>query len=153
MPKDTETTPTPKGTETPRTSKDAETTRAVFYARAGQSSDEFRKTLLTLSVGAVGVFFVTLTGEKAPELTNIGKGTLVIALAAFALAIFFSLLTWNYAGKDFDDKARCGADYKGANHKIKWLSHIALLFLFFVGVGVSAAYLFCRITTRSQFVW
>ena len=132
----------------PQQPGNSEATRTALHARAGQSSDEFRKTLLTLSGGAVGVFFVTLTGKGPVELTSFERLLLLGALVAFALAIGFALLAFEYAGRTFHDKAEHYAAYTGANHEKMLYYHNALLCFFAIGVIISGLYLCILIATK-----
>ena len=120
---------------------------AAFHVRAGQSADEFRKTLITLSVGAVGFNFAMLTGDKAPAsaLSGRAKIAVVVALLAFALAIACGLAAWYYAGRDFHDKAEKGANEKGRNHTLKNGCDIFLLWFFVWGVLFSYIYFAIRV--------
>jgi hypothetical protein len=53
----------------------------VFFARAGSAGDEFRKNTIAFSVGGLATFFLSLTGEKAPNLSDAERLMLLVALS------------------------------------------------------------------------
>ena len=113
----------------------------IFHARAGKAGDEFRKNTLAFSVGALGAFFISLTGGEASELSGAERSALLWALIAFAMATLSGLLAWFFAGRYFNKRAECGKDAAGTLHFFKNLFDVLLVFLFGVGVIASALYL------------
>jgi hypothetical protein len=130
----------------------------LFYSRAAKAGDEFRKNTLSFSVGALGVFFISLTGEEAPNLSGAERIVLLFALVAFALATLSGLLAWLFAGRYFHDRAQAatstadpqrtqaGTNTKDPFHFHKSFFDIALVSLFGVGVIASAVYLWMATT-------
>ncbi len=123
--------------------------REVFHSRAAKSGDEFRKLVISLTIGAFGVFFVTLTGENASTLSQDERVALLAALLALAIATLSGLLAWYYAGRDFHDKADHGAEFQGRNHDAKKWLDLAMTLFFCIGVMASLVYLVLRILMAS----
>jgi hypothetical protein len=116
-------------------------TKAAFYMRAGQSQDELRKLLTSLSVGGLGVFLVILTNERSALLSSTQRYALLWAIGLMALATVFGLIAWKSAGRDFYDKAERGPDHQGRAHKTKTFCDNGLVVVFFIGAVASAFYL------------
>jgi hypothetical protein len=116
---------------------------AAFFTRAGNAGDEFRKSTITFSVGALATFFLSLTGEKAPDLSDAQRLMLLVAQGAFALATSCGLLAWFFAGRYFHAQAK--HDPAPTLHTLKNGFDGFLAGLFLIGMFVSAVYLFHKI--------
>jgi hypothetical protein len=131
----------------------------AFSMRAGNAGDEFRKNTLAFSVGALAAFFISLTGEKASNLSDAEQLMLLVALVAFALATVSGLLAWLFAGRYFYEVAKemrslreqgmpVLSSPKGlapTSHILMYVFQIPLVVLFGIGVIVSAVYLLHKI--------
>jgi hypothetical protein len=131
----------------PDASDPQNSTRAALHARAGQSQDELRKLLTSMSIGGLGVFFVILTNERSAQLSSYQRCALLAAIVLMASSIFSGVVAWKCAGWDFYAKAQPGhgPSYKGWAHYTKTTFDYGLLLFFFLGVLASAAYLFVHV--------
>ena len=116
-------------------------TRAEFFNRAGKSQEEFRKLVTSMSVATLGVFFVTLTGERSASLSEEQSIRLVYAIILMSLATFFGVIAWRAAGTDFHDKAKHGPSSKKTAHCVKKICDWCLLLFFILGIFASAFYI------------
>jgi hypothetical protein len=121
-----------------------------FFNRAAQSGDELRKTLLSLSVAGIGVFFVALTGKDIDPLKGVELFALVFALFGFAASTACGLRAWHHAGRAFHEKAtRNDPRYQGPDHIAKNCLDGAMAFFFGLGIAASLLYLMCRIVAKT----
>jgi hypothetical protein len=121
----------------------------LFFNRAAQSGDELRKTLVSLSVAGIGVFFVALTGKEVAVLKGVELFALVFALFGFAASTACGLRAWHHAGRAFHEKATRGDPrYQGPDHFAKNCLDGAMAFFFGLGIAASLLYLVCRIVAK-----
>src|SRR5713101_2699202 len=124
-------------------------TTDLFYARAAQAGDEFRKHTLSFSVAGLGAFFVSLTGEHATKLSCAERTALVLALIAFAIATLSGLFAWYFAGKYFHERAANGESAAASWHFRKNIFDVLLVVLFGLGATAPAVYLLLKIAGAS----
>ena len=130
----------------------------LLHNRAGESAKETRQTIMALASGSLAVFFLALTSGIKPALTATQQVAVLIALIVMALAIFTGLWSayadaqWSYYWADQVEKIKyLGADGKVEQQTINyWHSHKrwsekAEIFLFAIGVFVSAGYIVLRV--------
>lgn len=62
---------------------------------------EYRKVIITLSLSAIGVYFVFLTKEVTPALTLFQKWTLIVSIVCMALSAFSGFFAWKFDYRRF----------------------------------------------------
>lgn len=62
--------------------------------RARASAEEFQRITVTISSGALAVFFIALTQKVDPPLTSLERGWVLVAIAGMALATLCAIVTW-----------------------------------------------------------
>jgi len=67
----------------------------VLHDRARTAAEELHKLLLTLSTGAVGVFFIALTTKIEPSLTELQKACMLGALVLMGVAVAAGIVSWH----------------------------------------------------------
>jgi hypothetical protein len=131
-----------------------------LHDRAAESAKETRQSVLTLSSGALAVFFLALTTDKAvePALKPFERWVILLSLTCMAVAVVSSLwcayadAQWSYwwaraIEKRHEDAERY-KDIEGLQdsyHGHKRVSETVLRWAFAVGVTLAAVYLFSRI--------
>ncbi|KPA09826.1 hypothetical protein MHK_009968, partial [Candidatus Magnetomorum sp. HK-1] len=60
----------------------------IYHDRARESGVELRKLIISLSSGAIAVFFLVLTKEVKPPLTLFQQKLLFLTVCSFGLSIF-----------------------------------------------------------------
>ena len=128
----------------------------ILLERGRASLVEYRKVIITLSLSAIGVYFVFLTKQVTPALTEIQKWTLIGSIVCMALSAFSGFLAWKFDYRRFyslgehlaqevDDDDESKDDYA---RKLKHLSIKAdrsLEVFFVLGVTSSVLFLLIRI--------
>lgn len=66
-----------------------------LHARSRESSFEYRKLLTSLSTGTLALFFLALTTEIKPALTDYQIYTVAAAVICMGNAVFFGLFCWH----------------------------------------------------------
>ena len=66
----------------------------IASERGRSSAAEGTKLLITISMTSLGVFFVTLTREIKPELTNPQKTIAIMAVSLMGIASACGILSW-----------------------------------------------------------
>jgi hypothetical protein len=130
----------------------------LLHNRAGDSAKETRQTIITLATGSLAVFFLALTSEIKPPLTDVQQATVLIAMVAMALAIFAGLWSayadaqWSYHWADQVEKIKYLGEkgipeQKGVDdwHFHKGWSEKAEILFFVIGVLVSVGYIALRV--------
>lgn len=135
-----------------------------LHDRAAESAKETRQAVLTLSSGALAVFFLALTTDKAvdPPLNPFERWVILFSLTSMALAVVSSLwcayadAKWSYwwacaiENRDKDaERRRSIESLKDSYHMHKRVSETILRWAFGVGVTLAAVYLFIRIYSRT----
>ena len=135
-----------------------------LHDRAAESAKEMRQIVLALSSGALAVFFLALTTDKAvePPLRLSEKVILLFSLACMSLAVFASLWSafvdaqWSYWwGRALEERAEDAQDKKAILvrqdrfHRYKRRGERVLLWAFALGVLLAAVYLASRIYSLS----
>lgn len=62
--------------------------------RARASAEEFQRIAVSISSGALAVFFLALTQKIDPPLTVAERLWLLVAIAGMAVATFCAIITW-----------------------------------------------------------
>ena len=127
----------------------------VYHDRARESSVELRKLTVSLSTGAIAVFFLVLTKEVKPPLTLFQQQLLFFTVCSFGFSIFGGILSWWAYGSRFyfmaliNDKSdlMTSSDIKCAKRWsfIRRISDIIVIFSFSSGIFISFIFLFDRI--------
>ena len=131
-----------------------------LHDRAAESAKETRQAVLTLSSGALAVFFLALTTTKdvEPPLMPFQRWVILLSLSCMALAIVSSLwcayadAQWSYfwarviENRDEDTEQRPAfIRLQNSYHTHKRVSETVLRWAFAIGVTLAAVYLFSRI--------
>ena len=128
----------------------------ILHDRARGAGTELRRLLISLSTGALGVYFLALTTRPDPALSVWQQAMVIVGLVAMASALGAGLLGW------YSDCRRNyfwatalqanAANERDRLYKLRdfWLAietwmHILIRILFAVGVGASAAYVCLRV--------
>ncbi|MCK5003336.1 MAG: hypothetical protein KAS57_09940 [Gammaproteobacteria bacterium] len=117
-----------------------------FHNKAREAGIERRKLIVTLSTGALGIFFLTLTSEKPePALTPTQQFLVLTSLVGFAVSVLSGVLAWRadagrfyFAAKrleEEDENSKLELKRKGDLWKItkKWATRL-LYIGFFIGI-------------------
>jgi hypothetical protein len=131
-----------------------------LHDRAAESAKETRQAILTLSSGALAVFFLALTTSKAvePPLTSLERWVMLLSLSCMAVAVISSLWCayadahWSYwwarfvEERDEDLERREVIQHlQDRFHLHKRNSETVLRWAFALGVILAAVYLFSRV--------
>lgn len=127
-----------------------------FHDRARESGVELRKLVISLSTGALAIYFLALTQEIKPPLTNIQQSLLVVSVCFFGLCIFCGIVSWWSDGARFFFLALNAesnqSDSPDSAFKLKrrWtivrrLSDVLLTVAFSGGILVSIVFILYRI--------
>lgn len=149
--------PAPSASASPATSRGAPTPDKL-HDRAAESARETRQSVLTLSSGALAVFFVVLTSQKeiTPALTGGQKGIILGSLSCMALCVICSLwcafadAQWSYCwARELENRGDedCMEHRRKKNlyHSQKRVSDGLSRWFFGIGVVLAAIYLFSRV--------
>src|SRR5688572_24826617 len=129
----------------------------TLHERSRDSAFEYRKLLTSLSTGSLALFFLALTTEVRPPLTEIQVATLSIAVLCMATATFSGLYCWhadatrNYFWARVEEgKQRSGGPEFDTLAKT-WKRRLerattALKYAFAAGIASSVAYILQRVT-------
>ena len=131
-----------------------------LHDRAAESAKETRQAILTLSSGALAVFFLALTTNKAvePALKPFERWVILLSLTCMAVAVVSSLwcayadAQWSYWwARVIENRAEDAERRKfiegrqDSYHVHKRVSESVLRWAFAIGVTLAAVYLFSRI--------
>jgi len=128
----------------------------VLRDRARKSAEEFQKIAAAVSIGALGVFFISVTQKVDPPLTLAERWLLLAGVAAMAIAAltaFFGWMAdarWNHALARAKEAVATSAKSEDAfNQARRWrrwevVSGRVYMLAFLVGVLASAAYIWLR---------
>ncbi len=128
----------------------------LFHDRARQSAVELHRLLLSLSTGAVAVFFFALTMKVDPPLGLIQKIAVLMSLVAMSLAtgagiraLRADILVNYFCGKDMQSQECIEKEkfrqQKYKNEKSKSRSQCVFLTSFVIGVVTSVIYIVLRV--------
>jgi hypothetical protein len=127
-----------------------------FHDRARESGVELRKLVISLSTGALAIYFLVLTREITPPLTDIQQVLLLASVCFFGLCIFGGIVSWWSDGARFfflalsAESNQDGSSDSAFKLKRRWtivrrLSDVILTVAFSGGVLVSIVFIFYRI--------
>jgi hypothetical protein len=125
-----------------------------FHSLAKDAGNKLRAYILSVSSGATGIFFFTLSSKEVSTFTAIEKSLLVIGLIGFVLTIAISLFELRIDAQRFFDLAKevdKEQDKKnwGKNKKYKDLRYKLIhgsYLTFGAGVISTSIYLILRVT-------
>lgn len=124
-----------------------------FYSLAKDAGNRLRAYILSVSSGATGVFFFTLTGKEAQTFTSIEKWLIISGLLGFVLTVAISLYELRIDAQRFyiaaiennkDEKEQKWLKYekyKKLRYKLLHLSYVTLG----VGVITTSIYLILKV--------
>jgi len=125
----------------------------ALYNRARASGTELLRLFSTLATGAVGVFFLALSGRVEPPLTAPQRGAIIVALllmvltlagailSRFADALFYKSWARYASGKDPERNLR----RRELAIRLRETFAFATVIVFFAGVLVAAYYVYLRL--------
>lgn len=154
---------TPSG-PTGRTPRDDDTDRGegfpqIIHDRARAAAEELHKLLVSLSTGALAVYFVALTSKVEPPLTSMQQGTVLGGLGFMGLALFSGISAW-YADmkRNFYWASAMQQHEEHARETLfsrrdlwirsKTVAILGLDVFFFLGIACSIGFITLRVVSR-----
>ncbi len=127
-----------------------------FDDRARESSVELRKLVISLSTGALAMYFLVLTKEIRPPLTDNQQTLLIVSIYFFGLCILGGIISWWSDGSRFFFLARIiESNQENSSDllfkmKRRWqiarrISDVLLMASFSGGILTSIVFIFYRI--------
>ncbi len=127
-----------------------------FHDRARESGVELRKLVISLSTGALAIYFFALIREVKPALSILQQKILLVSVCSFGLSIFGGIISWWSDGARFFYFAQ---NEKSNQHtssssiiklKRRWtiirrLSDVLVSVAFTVGILLSILFIFYRV--------
>jgi hypothetical protein len=127
----------------------------TIYARSHFAQAELLKLMVSLATGALAVFFLSVTGDRAvPE--GMQRIPALVALGSMGVAVFSGIFAWFSESrrqffwslaKSTQDEAR-RKEYLGSRDRAYLRTTVAMLLLvvsFSTGIAASVAYIAMRI--------
>ena len=126
-----------------------------FHSLAKDAGNKLRAYILSVSSGATGIFFVTLTGKQLPLFTMFEKWLLSIGLIGFVLTIAISLYELRIDAKRFfelakevvkeekDKNWKINEKYKNLRYRLMHGAYVT----FGAGIISTSIYLFLKVTS------
>lgn len=114
-----------------------------FHEKAKDAGNKLKAYILSISSGATGVFFFTLTAKDVSHLTITDKSLIIGAITLFAITVILSLIELHIDAKRFFNIA---SQLEKAEHKRDWkyndkLKTIRLVIIYMTYFSISTAFI------------
>ena len=127
-----------------------------FHDRARESGIELKKLVISLSTGALAIYFFILTREVKPALSILQQKILLVSVCLFGLSIFGGIVSWWSDGARFfylaqneqsNQRASSSFIIKSIRHWtiIRRLSDVLVSISFAFGILLSILFIYSRV--------